>query len=376
MNTDPGAPSGTTPRDGAADTPQVPGRALIVGSTGILGQAAGNLLVREGWETFGVSRSGAHVVDGMTDVRADVLDADALGSAIAGTRPEVVMITAWMRQPTEAENIEVNGAMIRNVLDAVRAEGSVRHVALVTGLKHYLGPFEFYGQGVNAETPFHENEPRIDTPNFYYTQEDELFAAAARDGFTWSVHRAHTVFGFALGNAMNMALTLSVYATLCKELGEPFVFPGSDMQWNGVTDITDADLLAEQLLWASTTEAGQNEAFNIANGDVFRWRWLWPQIAEHFGLEWEGYRDEPRPLEPRMAGAAEIWRRIAEREGLVEPDVNRLASWWHTDGDLGRTIECFTDMTKSRQAGFSGFRSTPDSFFDKVSRYRAARVLP
>ena len=34
------------------------------------------------------------------------------------------------------------------------------------------------------DTPFVETEPRLDAPNFYYAQEDELFAAAARDGFT------------------------------------------------------------------------------------------------------------------------------------------------------------------------------------------------
>ena len=35
----------------------------------------------------------------------------------------------------------------RDVLEAVRPAGSVRHVALLTGLKHYLGPFEAYGEG-------------------------------------------------------------------------------------------------------------------------------------------------------------------------------------------------------------------------------------
>ena len=42
-------------------------------------------------------------------------------------------------------------------------------------------------------------------------QEDILFAAAERDGFTWTVHRPHTLIGWALGNAMNMGVTLAVY---------------------------------------------------------------------------------------------------------------------------------------------------------------------
>lgn len=175
---------------------------------------------------------------------------------------------------------------------------------------------------------------------------------------------------------MNMALTLSVYATLCKETGSPFVFPGSKTQWNGLTDVTDAGLLAEQMIWAATSEGGRNQAFNTANGDVFRWRWLWPQLAELFGVEPVGFDNEPKPLEPRMGAAAQQWKDIAAEHGLVEDDVSKLASWWHTDADLGRDIECLADTTKARQAGFPGFRRTPDSLAEVVARYRAAKLIP
>jgi nucleoside-diphosphate-sugar epimerase len=353
-----------------------PRRALVVGATGIVGQNLGTRLAADGWEVHGLSRSGGPSGEGVTPVRADLSDPGSLAAALDGLAPRLVAITAWTRMATEAENIAVNGAAVRNVLTALEPAGSVGHVALMTGLKHYLGPFEAYAQGVMADTPFHEDEPRLDAPNFYYAQEDELFAAAERAGFTWSVHRAHTVFGFAVGNAMNMVLTLSAYATLCKELGRPFVFPGSATQWNGVTDVTDADLLADQIIFCATHEAGQDEAFNIANGDVFRWRWLWPQIAAYFGVEWEGFEDRPRTLVESMAGTEGAWAEIAARHGLVEPDLGRVASWWHSDGDLGRDIEVLTDMNKSRKAGFTETRDTRDSFFRYVEQYRAARIIP
>ena len=352
------------------------GVALVVGATGIVGQALGAQLVAAGWQTYGLSRSGGSPVDGMTPVAADLLDPAALDEALAGVDPELVFVTAWMKKDTEAENIEVNSATVRNVLAATGPKGSVRHVALMTGLKHYLGPFDSYATGDMPDTPFHEYEERLDSPNFYYAQEDELFAAAAKYGFGWSVHRAHSIFGYATGNAMNMALTLSVYAEICRETNAPFVFPGSETQWNGLTDVSDSDLVGEQMIWAATDPQGRDQAFNIVNGDVFRWRWLWPQIAEMFGVEPVGFEGSPRPLDDRMGEAAEIWRTIAERHHLAEADVDRLASWWHTDGDLGRNIECLTDMTKSRMAGFLGFRSTVDSFADKVERYRASNVLP
>ena len=353
-----------------------PRRALVVGATGIVGQNLGTRLAAEGWEVHGLSRRGGASGDGVQPVRADLSDPDGLTRALDGLAPQLVAITAWSRQPTEAENIAVNSAAVRNVLAAVEPAGSVEHVALMTGLKHYLGPFEAYAQGVMGDTPFHEDEPRLDAPNFYYAQEDELFDAARRCGFTWSVHRSHTVFGFAVGNAMNMVLTLSAYATICKATGRPFVFPGSETQWNSVTDVTDADLLADQIIWAATHEAGHDEAFNTANGDVFRWRWLWPQVAAHFGVEWEGFEGAPRPLTESMADSAGIWAELAAEHGLVEPDIDRVASWWHTDSDLGREIEVLTDMNKSRTAGFTQTRDTRASFFSYVERYRAARIIP
>ena len=45
---------------------------------------------------------------------------------------------------------------------------------------------------------------------------------------------------------MNMGTTLAVYAALCKHTQRPFIFPGSAMQWNDLTDMTDARLLARQ----------------------------------------------------------------------------------------------------------------------------------
>jgi nucleoside-diphosphate-sugar epimerase len=226
------------------------------------------------------------------------------------------------------------------------------------------------------DTPFRESEPRLPTPNFYYAQEDELWAAAGKQGFGWSVHRAHTVIGHAVGNAMNMGLTLAVQASICRELGQPFIFPGSETQWNSLTDMTDSGLLAEHMIWAATADGVGDEAYNIVNGDVFRWRRMWPALAAYFGVEPVGFAGQPRPLEQQMLGKEGLWADIAARHGLAEPDLARLASWWHTDGDLGRNLEVVTDMSKSRLAGFTGYRRTEDSFLRLFDRLRAERLIP
>ncbi|WP_263355991.1 SDR family oxidoreductase [Acidicapsa ligni] len=350
--------------------------ALVVGSTGIVGLTLANRLIsQEDWNVFGLARNPSASTD-IQPIAADLLNTGQLQSALNGIKPTHIFLTSWLRNSTEAENIRVNSAMVRNLLNAVSASGSVEHVALVTGLKHYLGPFENYGKGTLPATPFREKQGRLDVENFYYAQEDEVYAAAARDGFSWSIHRPHTVIGFAVGNAMNMGVTLAVYASICRETGRPFVFPGSSAQWNGLTDMTDARQLASHLQWAATTHAARNQAFNVVNGDVFRWSWMWSELAEWFGLRAEPYPDHPTPLELQLADAAPIWTNIADKYELVEPDLRRLVSPWHTDADLGRPIEVVTDMSKSRKLGFLDYQATDESFFDLFTRLRKEGLIP
>ena len=111
------------------------GTALVVGASGIVGSATATLLRENGWTVHGLARRPGEQ-SGVHPVTADLLDAPGTAAALRDLRPEAVFITTWLRQPTEAENIRVNRAMVRNLLDGLRPNGSVNHVALVTGLKH------------------------------------------------------------------------------------------------------------------------------------------------------------------------------------------------------------------------------------------------
>ncbi|MCX3266048.1 SDR family oxidoreductase [Pedobacter agri] len=351
--------------------------ALVVGASGITGSNLAIKLIADGWNTYGLARNPNLEINNLKPVAADLLDLDGLKLSLAEIKPTHVYITTWMRNDTEAENIRVNSLMVRNLLDALSVHQSVVHVALVTGLKHYLGPFEAYAQdGFLPETPLREEHPRLDIENFYYAQEDEVYAAAARDGFTWSIHRPHTVIGQAVGNAMNLGTTLAVYASICKATGRKFRWPGSAAQWNGLSDVTDAGVLAEHLIWASTTDAAKNEAFNVVNGDVFRWSRLWKRLAAYFQIESLGFEGTIFPLEQEMKDDAEVWKKIAVEHELKETNLSRLASAWHTDLDLGRPIEVMTDMSKSRKKGFLVFQDTEDAFYKLFDTLRRSHLIP
>ncbi|MBE5319681.1 SDR family oxidoreductase [Pedobacter sp. MR2016-19] len=351
--------------------------ALVVGASGIAGGNLAEKLISKGWETYGLARNHNLENKNLKSVAANLLDLHSLKQALKDVKPTHVYIATWMRNDTEAENIRVNSLMVRNLLAALSHHNSVKHVALVTGLKHYLGPFEAYAkEGFLPETPLREEHPRLELENFYYAQEDEVYAAAKRDGFTWSIHRPHTVIGKAVGNAMNMGTTLAVYASICKETGRPFIWPGSAAQWSGLSDVTDARVLAEHLIWASTTEQAQNEAFNIVNGDVFRWSRLWNRLANYFNITPVGFNGPIQSLEKEMAKDAQVWLKIAKKYNLKEKDLSRLATAWHTDLDLSRPIEVMTDMSKSRKLGFTVFQNTEESFYDLFEQLRLAKLIP
>lgn len=351
-------------------------RALIVGATGIVGLNVAEHLAKEGgWEIHGLSRRPPIGSSYMTTHKVDLLDRDAAILTLSELRPTHIFYCTWTLGEGEDENIRLNGGMLKTVLDAFVSKGCIEHVSVVTGTKHYLGPFEDYAKN-NPVTPFRENAPRLEKMNFYYALEDVVMDYGNRHDFGWSVHRSHTIIGYAVGNLMNIGATIASYASICKETGQPFIFPGHQTAWNGLNDITDARLLAKQIVWASTEPNARNEAFNTANGDVFRWKRLWTEIAEYFDIEVGEYPGAYNSLEKRMADMAPDWDSLIEKHGLQPIPLNRLASPWHTDLDLGRPMECVNSMNKCRALGFNGFQDTTQSFIEVFDRLRHERVIP
>ena len=349
--------------------------ALIAGVSGIIGRHLAEHLIATGkWTVTGISRHKHDLPKGVRHIAVDLTDVETTKAALKKVAATDVFITTWMRQATEAENCRVNAGMVRNLLAAMEGK-KIKHVALVTGLKHYMGPFEAYAKS-KMVTPFREEQPRLPYQNFYYDQEDELYAAAEKQGFNWSVHRPHTLIGYTVGNQMNMAATLGAYAAICKKTGRPFVFPGSPQQYEASVDITDGRIIAKHLEWAATKPSARNEAFNIVNGEVFRWNWMWPKLAVYFGLVAAEYPGHAQPLEKQMADMGPVWDKIVAKHGLQKNELTSVASWWHSDADLGRIIENFTDMTKSRDRGFVAYQNSARSFTDAFDKLRAAKVLP
>jgi nucleoside-diphosphate-sugar epimerase len=345
--------------------------AVIAGVSGISGCNLAEHLLAEGWQVYGIARQPQSEPRGVIPIAVDLGDPKAVQTALKGVGVSHAFYCTWSRQATETDNCRVNGAMLENFLNALDP-ARLQHVALVTGAKHYY----IRAAGLVADTPFREDEPRLQGENFYYVLEDILTDHASKIGFSWSIHRPNTIIGYAIGNQMNLGVTLAVYGTICRETGAPFYFPGSRFLWGALSELTDAGLLARHLAWASITDAARNQAFNIGNGDLFRWRVLWPKLGAALGVEAARLPDERRLLGTSMAEAGRIWASITTQHGLRSLDAGTLAAWWHADGDLGREFECFTSMTKSRQLGFLDFSESHSSFLRLFDRLRHERVIP
>ncbi|KAI0964855.1 hypothetical protein F4678DRAFT_486060 [Xylaria arbuscula] len=89
------------------------------------------------------------------------------------------------------------------------------------------------------------------------------------------------------------------YFLVCRELGAEAKMPTNQSYWEGYDGVSDARLIADISIWASTEPHAGNQAINVANGDYFSWRHMWPRPAAYFGAKASSDQvfTQPRPKE-------------------------------------------------------------------------------
>ncbi|KAG2663532.1 hypothetical protein I3760_16G034900 [Carya illinoinensis] len=360
---------------------------LVIGVTGIVGNSLAEILPLSDtlggpWKAYGVARRPRP--DWNTDhpieyIQCNVSDPDDTQAKLSPlTDVTHIFYVTWTSRPTEEENCEANGAMFLNVLRAVIPNApNLRHVCLQTGTKQYMGPFEAYGKIQVHDPPFTEDLPRLDLPNFYHTLEDILFEEGdKKEGLTWSIHRPNLIFGFSPYSLMNLIGTLCVYASICKHERLPLKFPGTKAVWDCYSVASDANLIAEQQIWAAVDPYARNEAFNCNNGDVFRWKHLWKVLAEQFGIEDYGFEEgEKLSLVEMMKGKDAVWEEIVRENQLQPTKLEEVGLWGF--GDLNMREESRIDsMNKSKEHGFLGFRNSKNSFISWIHKMKSYKIVP
>lgn len=344
---------------------------LVAGVHGISGRAAAIHWSKEpDTQVYGLSRRSADLPQGVVHVVADLLNPDDVAAKIAPI-PDITHIVfgAYIEKATAAEKSKVNVAILTNLLDVVESSSSsFKHILFYQGGKAYgsdLGPFK---------TPAREDDPRMMPPNFYYDQEDLLRERQRGKSWHWTALRPEAIGGYAVGNPMNLGMVIAVYAVISKELGIPLRFPGSEAAYNCLYQMSSANILAKAAIWAGNSQSADDEIFNITNGDVFRWKHLWPRIAKLFAMEVA----EPTPtlLASYMTDKAELWDRITLKYGLEPIPYAQIAAWQFGDFIFNSGYDNISSTIKARQAGFHDCIDTERWFSEFVEELRTNRIIP
>lgn len=346
---------------------------LIAGATGIIGRyALTHLSAQDGWHATGLARSQPDDLADHDFVELDLLSPNLNEAALQTFGTITHMVYSGFVQPPGmnwAELSALNAEMFAGLMDLADAHmPNLQRVVLIQGQKYYgshLGPFK---------TPTKEDDARHDPPNFYFDQQDLLSERSQTGPYDWVCLRPHIVCGLAPKSPMNLVMQIGLYGSLCKELGTPLNFPGKASAMKTLQQANDSDLIAKAVEWALSEERCGGEAFNITNGDLIRWETMWPIIAEELGLE-------PGPaVEISMvefgAEHQDLWREIAEREGLNQSDLSQMADWSFSDYVFNIDWDVAANTIKARLYGFDDCMDTEDMMRRLLRRLKDERWIP
>jgi nucleoside-diphosphate-sugar epimerase len=344
--------------------------ALVLGGTGMIGSNLMQLLdATEGWSSIAVSRRiphfsmrGRHIacdLSNIDDCETKLKDLDGVTHVFyCGHTPGI----EWVNKSGKDADI------FRNALTVLESRlPRLQHVCLLQGSKYYgrhLGPFK---------TPAKEDDPRHMPPNFYYTQQDFLVQLSKGKPWSWSCPRPHIVCGYAK-SFLNLVKPLAVYAVISRELGLPLRYPGNEGAYRALHCATDVGLLARAMVWMSTTPQCAGEAFNVVNGDNFRWQYLWPKLAHYFEMEC-GLVQEIR-LAEMMADKEALWNEMVKKYELATNSWKEVADWAYADYAFAPHWDVVLDTTKLRKFGFHDYVDSEEMFFRIFNEFRRIRFIP
>ena len=345
--------------------------ALVAGATGAVAKRLIERLISAGWSVIGLSRHPPTASAPIHWRSADLLDRENCQKAVCDL-PQITHVFYCARAKHGeggVESVDDNVDMLRNVINASESTAhSLQHIHLVEGGKWYgqhLGPYP---------NPAQEDDPRHMPPNFYYDQEDLLRSRQRGQRWTWSASRPNVLCDFAPERSRNLVSVIGAYAAICRELGVRLDFPGKPGNYSALTEVTDATLLANGMIHMAITPACENNAFNITNGDLFRWERMWPRIAEAFGMQPGVVR--PIRIAQWMADKEPVWQRIVAKHDLQPSRLDDVALWGFADFVFGQDYDVVSSLTRLRRSGFHDVIDSGEMLLGQLQLYRTARILP
>lgn len=346
---------------------------LVAGVTGIAGSYISRQLLASGYRVSGLARRlPAEPIDGVHYLQADLDDITSLHGAIAdGDRYTHLVYSGFAsREGVSWSEVSAwNSALFRNLIDwATTALPNLERVLLMQGQKYYgshLGPYR---------TPSRESDSRHDGENFYFDQQDDLAEAAAGNGWSWVALRPHIVCGLNLHASMNPLVLIGAYASICKALGQPLTFPGKSAAYDTLYQATDADLLGRAGAWSLFADSAANQAYNITNGDLYRWRHVWELLADKLDMPLADPAQQS--LAPFSVEHAGLWSQLAQSQNLLEADIHKLGDWTFANYIISCDWDIAASTVKARLHGFNDCRDSLEMWATRFDEMQHSRILP
>ena len=154
----------------------------------------------------------------------------------------------------------------------------------------------------------------------------------------------------------------------------PLRFPGKPGAYRAIYQVTESAHMANAALWAATEPRCANQAYNITNGDYFRWVNLWPRIAQVFEMPCA----EPQTISlvAHMADKGALWNAMVEKHSLKPHRFEDIVAWPFGDYVFGCDWDVMTSTTKARQHGFYDVVDSEDMFVRLLLQFRNQRIVP
>jgi nucleoside-diphosphate-sugar epimerase len=349
--------------------------AVVVGALGVIGRyIVDRLASLPDWQVVGLSRRQGEDRERVRYLSVDLTDAKDAAAKLSGLGEATqVFYCAFQASGAQAadyaKGTAVNLAMLENSVRTVDAVAkNLERVVLITGTKYYgshLGPFK---------TPAREDDPRHMPPDFYFDQIDWLTDFQRGKQWSWTELRPQTLCGFAPGTPMSIVPVIAVYAAISKALGLPLRFPGKPGAYRAIYQVTESTHIARAALWAALDARCANQAYNITNGDYFRWINLWPKIAEVF--EMPVAEPQTISLVAHMADKGPLWERLVNAHGLQPYRYEEIVAWPFGDYVFGCDWDVMTSTTKARQHGFHDVVDSEEMFLRLLTQFRRERIVP
>lgn len=344
---------------------------LVAGGLGVVGRAVvEHFEANPAWKVLAISRRTPDYPTQARFLSLDLANRIQCQQVLTEARGVThVVFAALAPASTPSTEVSIHLAMFTNLIESLEENGApLERVLLVQGAKVYgahLGPYR---------TPAKESDSRHLPPNFYYDQEDYVRERGAARGWSWTAVRPSGMCGLSIGSPMNLALTLGIDGSLCRELHVPLRFPGTNEGYTHIQELTDAGLLARAIAWALTEERCAGEAFNITNGDIIRWQNLWPALATFFGAPLE--TPLPLPLATFMADKDETWSTMVAKYKLHPYHLSEMAGFEFTDFLFLLNYDVISDTDKARRFGFQECLDSQNALLELLQCLRAKHIIP